>query len=74
MIVLEHGQFQCPANSICAASKPFGAGGAESLRRRALVVKQDIFEAHDRDEIDLVATHLAALSTYAREADHVVGI
>ncbi|MCZ4255617.1 GNAT family N-acetyltransferase [Sulfitobacter sp. G21635-S1] len=73
MIELEHRQFQCPGYYIRAASKPFEARGAEALRRRVFVEEQRIFQTHDRDEIDLVATHLVALSTYAHEADQVVG-
>ncbi|MEJ2001938.1 MAG: GNAT family N-acetyltransferase [Maritimibacter sp.] len=73
MIELEHRQFQSPGYYIRAASKPFEARGAESLRRRVFVEEQGIFKIHDRDEIDLVATHLVALSTYAHEADQVVG-
>ncbi|NIZ15555.1 MSMEG_0567/Sll0786 family nitrogen starvation N-acetyltransferase [Phaeobacter sp. HF9A] len=73
MIELEHRQFQCPGYYIRAASKPFEARGAEALRRRVFVEEQGIFNTHDRDEIDLVATHLVALSTYAHEADQVVG-
>ena len=73
MIELEPRQFQSPGYYIRAASKPFEARGAEALRRRVFVEEQGIFKAHDRDEIDLVATHLVALSTYAHEADQVVG-
>ena len=73
MIELEPRQFQCPGYYIRAASKPFEARGAEALRRRVFVEEQGIFRTHDRDEIDLVATHLVALSTYAHEADQVVG-
>lgn len=73
MIALEPRQFQCPGYYIRAASKPFEARGAEALRRRVFVQEQGVFQTHDRDEIDLVATHLVALSTYAHEADQVVG-
>ncbi|TMV80121.1 GNAT family N-acetyltransferase [Thioclava sp. BHET1] len=73
MIELEPRQFQCPGYYIRAASKPFEAEGAASLRHRVFVEEQAIFPAHDRDEIDLIATHLVALSTCAHEADQVVG-
>ncbi len=73
MIELEPHQFQCPGYYIRATSKPFEVRGAEALRRRVFVEEQGIFKSHDRDEIDLVATHLVALSTYAHEADQVVG-
>ncbi len=73
MIELEPRQFQCPGYYIRAASKPFEAAGAASLRHRVFVEEQGIFPDHDRDETDLIATHLVALSTYAHEADQVVG-
>lgn len=73
MIELEQRQFQCPGYYIRAASTPFEAEGAAALRHRVFVEEQGIFPEHDRDEIDLIATHLVALSTYAHEADQVVG-
>jgi putative N-acetyltransferase (TIGR04045 family) len=65
--------FRCPGYYIRAASKPFEARGAAALRHRVFVEEQRIFPDHDRDEIDLIATHLVAISTYAHEADQVVG-
>ncbi|MCJ7872732.1 MSMEG_0567/Sll0786 family nitrogen starvation N-acetyltransferase [Phaeobacter sp. J2-8] len=73
MIELEPRQFQCPGYYIRAASKPFEASGAAALRQRVFVEEQRIFPDHDRDETDLIATHLVAMSTYAHEADEVVG-
>lgn len=73
MIPLEPRSFACPGYYVRAASHPFEARGAEQLRRRVFVEEQGIFSSHDRDEIDLIATHLVALSTYAHEADRVVG-
>ncbi|MCA0921433.1 MSMEG_0567/Sll0786 family nitrogen starvation N-acetyltransferase [Pseudooceanicola nanhaiensis] len=73
MIELEQRQFQSPGYYIRAASKRFEAEGAARLRHRVFVEEQGIFPTHDRDEIDLIATHLVALSTYAHEADQVVG-
>lgn len=73
MIELEPRAFACPGYYIRAASKRFEAEGAQTLRHRVFVREQAIFDDHDRDEIDLVATHLVALSTYAHEADQVVG-
>lgn len=72
MTVLSH-HFQSPGYYIRAASKPFEAAGAAALRRRVFVEEQQIFRDHDRDEIDLIATHLVAVSTYAHEADQIVG-
>lgn len=69
----ERFSFQCPGYYIRAASRPFEAAGAERLRRQVFVVEQGLFRDHDRDEIDLIATHLVALSTLAHEADEVVG-
>ena len=73
MIELEPRAFHCPGYYIRAASKRFEAEGAQALRHRVFVDEQRIFPDHDRDEIDLIATHLVALSTYAHEADQVVG-
>ena len=73
MIELEPRQFQCPGYYVRAASTRFEAEGASALRHRVFVREQGIFAEHDRDEIDLIATHLVALSTYAHEADQVVG-
>ncbi len=73
MIELEPRHFHCPGYYIRAASKRFEAIGAAGLRTRVFVHEQGIFPDHDRDEIDMIATHLVALSTYAHEADQVVG-
>ncbi len=73
MIELDPRDFTCPGYYIRAASKRFEAIGAQALRHRVFVQEQGIFATHDRDEIDLIATHLVALSTYAHEADQVVG-
>ena len=73
MIEREPRAFTCPGYYIRAASKRFEADGAASLRHRVFVREQGIFPDHDRDEVDLIATHLVALSTYAHEADQVVG-
>lgn len=73
MIELEPRLFSSPGYYIRAASKRFEAEGAAGLRHRVFVEEQGIFPTHDRDDIDLIATHLVALSTYAHEADQVVG-
>ncbi|MEM8553656.1 MAG: MSMEG_0567/Sll0786 family nitrogen starvation N-acetyltransferase [Pseudomonadota bacterium] len=73
MIELEPRQFQSPGYYIRAASKPYEAAGAAALRQRVFVEEQRIFDGHDRDDIDLIATHLVALSTYAHEVDEIVG-
>lgn len=73
MIEFERRDFLSPGYYIRAASKRFEAEGAQALRHRVFVEEQQIFDRHDRDEIDLIATHLVAVSTYAHEADQVVG-
>lgn len=73
MIELEPHHFTTPGYYIRAASKRFEALGAQNLRHRVFVQEQGVFPKHDRDDIDLIATHLVALSTYAHEADQVVG-
>ncbi|XSG83248.1 MAG: MSMEG_0567/Sll0786 family nitrogen starvation N-acetyltransferase [Methyloligella sp. ZOD6] len=65
--------FHSPGFFIRAASRPFERDGAAALRHRVFVEEQKIFAVHDRDAIDAVATALVALSTYAHEADEVVG-
>lgn len=65
--------FKSPGYFIRATSMPWEANGAADLRRRVFVDEQKIFERHDRDDIDMIATHLVALSTYAHEPDSVVG-
>ncbi|MEM1128981.1 MAG: MSMEG_0567/Sll0786 family nitrogen starvation N-acetyltransferase [Pseudomonadota bacterium] len=73
MILLGASEFQSPGYYIRAASTPWEAAGAAELRRRVFVEEQGIFDDHDRDDIDMIATHLVAVSTYAHEADQVVG-
>ncbi|CCB66253.1 MULTISPECIES: MSMEG_0567/Sll0786 family nitrogen starvation N-acetyltransferase [unclassified Hyphomicrobium] len=73
MIEIEPRPYQCPGYFIRAASMPWEARGASDLRKRVFVEEQKIFKEHDRDDIDLIATHLVAISTYAHEADAVVG-
>jgi putative N-acetyltransferase (TIGR04045 family) len=73
MMELAPSQFLCPGYYIREAATPWEARGVADLRHRVFVEEQAIFSGHDRDEIDLVAIHLAALSTYAHEADAVVG-
>ena len=70
---LSQSHFQSPGYYIREAATPWEARGVADLRQRVFVEEQAIFRGHDRDEIDLIATHLAALSTYAHEADCVVG-
>ncbi|MBE3640188.1 MSMEG_0567/Sll0786 family nitrogen starvation N-acetyltransferase [Mangrovicoccus algicola] len=73
MIFPEPREFHAPGYYIRAASTRWEAEGAAALRHRVFVQEQGIFADHDRDATDLVATHLVALSTYAHEADQVVG-
>lgn len=73
MIFPEPTSFNSPGYYIRAAATPWEASGAAQIRQRVFVDEQRIFQHHDRDEIDLIATHLVALSTVAHEADEVVG-
>ncbi|MCQ0988183.1 MSMEG_0567/Sll0786 family nitrogen starvation N-acetyltransferase [Jiella marina] len=73
MNAIDHSVFLCPGYFIRAASAPWEHAGAAALRHRVFVDEQKLFEGHDRDAIDADATTLVALSTYAHEADEVVG-
>lgn len=65
--------FQSPGYFIKAAAASWEAKAALDLRHRVFVDEQKIFKANDLDHIDLMATHLVAISTMAHEADCVVG-
>ena len=65
--------FLSPDYIIRAAAQPWELAGVRDLRHQVFVQEQGIFEAHDRDDIDNVAMPLAAISTFAGEADQVVG-
>ena len=65
--------FQSPGYFIRAASLPWEAEGAADLRKRVFVDEQKLFKDHDKDDIDLIATHLVAISTVAHHEDKVVG-
>ncbi|WP_118135654.1 MSMEG_0567/Sll0786 family nitrogen starvation N-acetyltransferase [Oceanicella sp. SM1341] len=73
MSALDQSVFHCPGYYIRAAGEPWEHAGAAALRHRVFVEEQGIFTGHDRDAIDDVATALVAISTYAHEADEVVG-
>ena len=79
-VILDHQVFadpvvpyHCPGYFIRAASTFWEKSGAQALRHRVFVDEQKIFAEHDRDAIDRRCTTLVALSTYAHEADEVVG-
>jgi putative N-acetyltransferase (TIGR04045 family) len=65
--------FQSPGYFIRAVSTAWETAGAFDLRKRVFVDEQGLFEHHDRDDIDTIATHLVAISTLAHEAHSVVG-
>lgn len=65
--------FLSPDYIIRAAARPWELEGVKSLRHQVFVLEQGIFDGHDRDAIDDVALPLAAISTFAAEADQVVG-
>lgn len=65
--------FLSPDFIIRAAAQPWEIEGVRALRHQVFVKEQAIFDADDRDDIDAVALPLAAISTFASEADQVVG-
>ncbi len=65
--------FLSPDFIIRAASQTWELDGVRELRRKVFVDEQQIFVGHDRDAIDDIAMPLAAISTFASEADQVVG-
>ncbi|KCV83318.1 histone acetyltransferase HPA2 [Actibacterium atlanticum] len=65
--------FLSPDFIIRAAAQPWELEGVRALRQAVFVNEQGIFETDDRDEIDDIAMPLAAISTFAAEADQVVG-
>lgn len=65
--------FLSPEFIIRAATRAWEQEGARALRHQVFVEEQKIFAGHDRDEIDRYARPLVAISTYASEADQVVG-
>ena len=65
--------FVSPDFIIRAATLAWEQAGAEALRHQVFVREQGIFKSHDRDQIDEIAMPLVAISTYASEADQVVG-
>lgn len=65
--------FLSPDFIIRAAALPWELEGVKELRRQVFVDEQRIFDGHDRDAIDDIAMPLAAISTFASEADKVVG-
>jgi putative N-acetyltransferase (TIGR04045 family) len=65
--------FHSPGYFIRAASTHWETKGALDLRKRVFVDEQGIFDVHDQDDIDSIATHLVAISTIAHEAHSVVG-
>ncbi|MDP5218523.1 GNAT family N-acetyltransferase [Ruegeria sp. 2205SS24-7] len=65
--------FLSPDYLIRAAAHPWELEGARELRHQVFVEEQGIFDRHDRDGVDDVAMPLVAISTFAAEADQVVG-
>ena len=73
MIIERPDAFISPGFLIRSATAGWEIDGAARLRQQTFVTEQRIFQDHDRDEIDKVAIPLVAISTYASEADDVVG-
>lgn len=65
--------FLSPDFIIHAAAQSWELQGVKSLRHQVFVKEQGIFVQDDTDEIDQIALPLAAISTFAAEADQVVG-
>lgn len=65
--------FLSPDFIIRAAAQPWELEGVRKLRHQVFVQEQAIFVGDDRDDIDDIALPLAAISTFASEADQVVG-
>lgn len=65
--------FLSPDYIIRAAAQPWELAGVRALRHQVFVEEQGIFDRDDRDDIDDIAMPLAAISTFAAEADQVVG-
>ncbi len=65
--------FFTPEFLIRSATADWELKAAAALRHATFVTEQKIFHDHDRDAIDAVAIPLVAISTYASEADDVVG-
>ncbi|MBY5934734.1 GNAT family N-acetyltransferase [Tateyamaria omphalii] len=66
-------RFLSPDFIIRAAAQQWELEGVRQLRHQVFVREQGIFDRDDRDAIDDVALPLVALSTFASEADQVVG-
>ncbi|MCV6598142.1 MAG: GNAT family N-acetyltransferase [Mangrovicoccus sp.] len=65
--------FLSPEYLIRSATAPWEINGARRLRHQVFVTEQKLFDRHDRDDFDAIATPLVALSTLAGQADQVVG-
>lgn len=65
--------FISPEFLIREARAPWEMNGAARLRQQVFVTEQRLFQGHDRDATDKVATPLVALSTLAGEPAEVVG-
>lgn len=73
MSYLDARAFLSPDFIIRAAAQPWERRAVQRLRHAVFVDEQRIFKGHDRDAIDAIAMPLAAISTFAAEADRVVG-
>ncbi len=73
MIAESFGPFAACHFRLKYATERWECDEASALRRHVFCDEQNIFHGHDRDEVDLTAIHLVALSTMAVLADEVVG-
>lgn len=65
--------FVSSAFKVKYATEAWERRGAAALRRRVFCDEQKLFAGDDRDDIDVVATCIVALSSYTVAVDAVVG-
>ncbi len=69
----EVGRYLPPHYCVREAIELWEIGGCMDLRRQVFCVEQRIFDHTDNDDIDGIATTLAAISTLGGMADDIVG-
>jgi len=69
----EVGRYLPPHYRVREAADFWELAGCARLRRQVFCLEQRIFQGDDRDDIDRIATTLAAVSTLGGMADDIVG-
>jgi putative N-acetyltransferase (TIGR04045 family) len=69
----EVGRYLPPHYRVREAAEFWELAGCARLRRQVFCIEQRIFDGSDRDDIDRIATTLAAVSTLGGMADDIVG-